>query len=156
MHKLGVKRVYCYGVVQTAVCALLFGTLDFIEDKTLFLGLSYLLRILESVAEAASWSAVFAMLLHMFPDNVATMFAISETFFGIGMIVGPTVGGALYEAGGFTLPFAALGGVLVCAAVFCFFVLPNTSEDPRSNREKPSVLQALKVPPIVLAMYRLV
>ena len=37
MHKLGVKKVYCYGVVQTAVCALLFGTLDFVEDKTLFL-----------------------------------------------------------------------------------------------------------------------
>jgi hypothetical protein len=38
------------------------------------------------------------------------MFAILETFFGIGMIMGPTVGGALYELGGFTLPFVSLGG----------------------------------------------
>jgi len=59
----------------------------------------------------------------------------------------------LYEAGGFTLPFAALGGVLVGAAIFCFFVLPNTPEETRTVREKPSVLQALKVPPICLAMY---
>ena len=49
------------------------------------------------------------MIAKEFPDNVATMFAILETFFGIGMIVGPTVGGALYEAGGFTLPFVSLG-----------------------------------------------
>ena len=28
------------------------------------------------------------MIAKEFPDNVATMFAISETFFGIGMIVG--------------------------------------------------------------------
>ena len=49
------------------------------------------------------------MIAKEFPENVATMFAILETFFGIGMIVGPTVGGALYEAGGFTLPFVSLG-----------------------------------------------
>jgi hypothetical protein len=36
--------------------------------------------------------------------------AAQETFFGIGMIMGPTVGGALYELGGFTLPFVSLGG----------------------------------------------
>ena len=49
------------------------------------------------------------MIAKEFPDNVATMFAILETFFGIGMILGPTIGGALYELGGFTLPFAVLG-----------------------------------------------
>ena len=64
------------------------------------------------------------------------------------------MGGALYELGGFTLPFVALGGVLCCATIFCFFILPNTHEDTRSDSEKPSVLQALKVPSIVMAMYR--
>ena len=37
MYKLGVRRVYFFGVFQTAACALLFGTLDFIQDKTTFL-----------------------------------------------------------------------------------------------------------------------
>ena len=64
-----------------------------------------------------------------FPDNVATMFAILETFFGIGMIMGPTVGGALYELGGFTLPFVALGSVLVGAAIFCSFLLPSSRDE---------------------------
>ena len=41
------------------------------------------------------------------------MFACLETFFGIGLIVGPTVGGALYSVGGYTLPFAALGTLLI-------------------------------------------
>ena len=66
------------------------------------------------------------MIAKEFPDNVATMFAILETFFGIGMIMGPTVGGALYEVGGFTLPFVSLGSVLVGAAIFCAIVLPNS------------------------------
>ena len=86
------------------------------------------------------------MIAKEFPDNVATMFAILETFFGIGkykeltfdfvyifvynllgMIMGPTVGGALYEAGGFTLPFVTLGGVLFLAALFCWVVLPSST-----------------------------
>ena len=49
------------------------------------------------------------MIAKEFPNNVATMFAVLETFFGIGMIMGPTIGGALYELGGFTLPFVSLG-----------------------------------------------
>ena len=53
------------------------------------------------------------MIAKEFPNNVATMFAILETFFGIGMIVGPTVGGALYQVGGFTLPFVSLGSKCV-------------------------------------------
>jgi hypothetical protein len=43
-----------------------------------------------------------------------------------GEIVGPVVGGALYELGGFTLPFAVMGGLLVCSAVFIFIILPPT------------------------------
>lgn len=50
-----------------------------------------------------------SMIAKEFPDNIAFMFALLETFFGVGMICGPTVGGALYELGGFTLPFASLG-----------------------------------------------
>ena len=37
MHKLGVRRVYFFGVILTGVCALVFGTLDYIEDKVTFL-----------------------------------------------------------------------------------------------------------------------
>ncbi len=37
MHKLGVRKVYFFGIILTAVCALAFGTLDFIADKGWFL-----------------------------------------------------------------------------------------------------------------------
>ena len=90
-------------------------------------------------------SFFFNMIAKEFPENVATMFAILETFFGIGMIVGPTVRGALYEAGGFTLPFVLLGSILCCASGFCYFVLPSSVDSVNSVTEKPSVLQALKV-----------
>ena len=43
-----------------------------------------------------------------------------------GEIVGPVVGGALYEVGGFTLPFAVMGSILFFSSIFIYFVLPDT------------------------------
>ena len=47
-----------------------------------------------------------------------------------GEIVGPVVGGALYEIGGFTLPFAVMGSTLALSSVFIYFVLPDTPQPP--------------------------
>lgn len=49
------------------------------------------------MGNAAFLTASFAIIAKEFPDNVATTFASLETFFGLGLIVGPTVGGALYQ-----------------------------------------------------------
>ena len=141
MHKLGVKRVYCYGVVQTAICAILFGFLDLIEDKNLFLGLSYLLRILEGVAEAASWSAVFAMLLHMFPNNVATIYAVTEASFALAEMMGPTFGAFLYEAGGFIVPFEFCGTLCLFTGLLTILVLPDQNELVSKEEEVVEIIE---------------
>lgn len=44
------------------------------------------------------------------------------------MIVGPTVGGALYQLGGYTLPFAVMGTCLFAAAILTALVLPKHDE----------------------------
>ena len=45
-------------------------------------------RIIEACGNAGFLTGSFSMIAKEFPDNVATMFAILETFFGIGMILG--------------------------------------------------------------------
>jgi len=49
------------------------------------------------MGNAAFLTASFAIIAKEFPNNVATTFASLETFFGLGLIVGPTVGGSLYQ-----------------------------------------------------------
>jgi hypothetical protein len=46
--------------------------------------------------------------------------------FGFGMILGPTLGGAMYEAGGFSLPFAVLGGCLLFQVPIPRYFLKST------------------------------
>lgn len=113
------------------------------------------MRAVEAVGNSGFLTASFSIIAKEFPDSVATMFACLETFFGIGLIVGPTVGGALYSFGGYTLPFAALGGLLISAAVMTHFVLPSKYDEPENvqkNSDK-GMMDLLKVPSILLASY---
>ncbi len=59
--------------------------------------------------QAASWSAVFAMLLQMFPKHVATVYSFTEASFSFSEMVGPTLGAVLFSIGGFALPFEICG-----------------------------------------------
>ena len=97
--------------------------------------MSYLIRILEGVAEAASWSAVFAMLLQMFPTNVATVYSVTEACFAFAEMIGPTLGAFLYESGGFSLPFMICGGLCLFTGFCTIFVLPKQTNDDSKKIE---------------------
>lgn len=153
LNRLGVKMTLNVGIGTVGCTSIIFGLLDKIDNGKIFLGLSFTLRIIEACGNAGFLTGSFSMIAKEFPENVATMFAILETFFGLGMIMGPTVGGALYEAGGFTLPFVTLGAVLVGATIFTTIILPHSTDNSGATTNKPSMLQALKVPSIVMACY---
>ena len=137
MHKLGLKNVYIFGVISTGVCALLFGFLDFVQDKVAFLAYSYTLRVLEGIAEAASWSAVFAMLLQMFPHNVATVYSFTEASFSFSEMIGPTLGAILYSIGGFALPFELCGVLCLLTGLCTILVIPNSPSSSSSSTDFP-------------------
>jgi MFS family permease len=133
----------------------LFGFLDRFDDHTTFITLSFVVRIVEALGDAAFITASFAIIAAEFPDSVATTFASLETFFGLGLIVGPTLGGALYQRGGFTLPFAVMGGLLLVVAILTFLLMPASKpqeeEQAGGKRAPAGVLQILKVPGVALA-----
>jgi len=158
LNKLGVKRTLNIGICLVGVVLIFYGLLGQINDGKLFLGLSFVLRMIEACGNSAFLTGSFSAIAREFPDRVATMFALIELFFGIGMIVGPMIGGALYQVGGFTLPFDIMGSILVLASVFIFFVLPEvgstagTAAQP-DDGNKPNVREALSKPSILIALY---
>lgn len=91
--------------------------------------MAFVVRIIEAIGNAAFLTASFAIIAKEFPDNVSVTFASLETFFGLGLIVGPMVGGFLYTLGGYFLPFVSLGTMLFVTAVFVFCVLPRHNDN---------------------------
>ncbi|XP_063837708.1 MFS-type transporter SLC18B1-like [Ostrinia nubilalis] len=152
LNRIGPKLLFNGGILTTGTCAILFGLLDKVEGHIPFITLSFVIRIVEAMGNAAFLTASFAIIAKEFPNNVATMFASLETFFGLGLIVGPTLGGALYGLGGYTLPFAVLGSALFCAALMSCLVLPrgNDDEDVKPTGG-PTMISLLKVPGVFIA-----
>ncbi len=68
------------------------------------------------------------MLLQKFPNNVATIYAITEASFSFAEMIGPTFGAFLYEYGGFILPFEVCGSLCLLTGLFTICVLPSQTE----------------------------
>lgn len=151
LNRIGPKLLFNGGIFTTGACAILFGLLDHVNEHCPFIVLSFLIRIVEALGNAAFLTASFAIIAKEFPDNVATTFASLETFFGLGLIVGPTVGGALYQVGGYTTPFAVMGSALFLAAIMTAFVLPEHADSAEDAQQGSSLLQVLKIPGVLLA-----
>jgi len=157
LNVIGVKRTLNVGIGFVGIILVLYGCLGMIQNGKIFLGLSFVLRIFEACGNSAFLTGSFSAIANEFPDKVASMFAMIELFFGIGEIVGPVVGGALYEIGGFTLPFAVMGSILFLSSIFIYFVLPDTPRPPQCEVEcttKPTMRNALTKPAILIALFK--
>lgn len=62
----------------------MFGFLDKINSRWGFIGSSLVIRMVEAVGNSAFLTSSFSIIAKEFPNNVATTFAILETFFGLG------------------------------------------------------------------------
>ncbi|XP_012275314.1 MFS-type transporter SLC18B1 [Orussus abietinus] len=151
LNRIGPKLLFNGGILTTGTCAIFFGLLDKVEGHYPFILLSFVIRIVEALGNAAFLTASFAIIAKEFPSNVATTFASLETFFGLGLIVGPTVGGALYQIGGYTTPFAVLGSALFLAAVMTAFVLPVHNNDDHDTQNHGGFTKVLKIPGVMVA-----
>jgi len=81
-------------------------------------------------------TASYTYIIQLFPDNVGLAFGITETCIGVGMSIGPAVGGLLYGIGGYGLPFYVLGAfVLLNLPISWYFVKPVSEEDEQSSNE---------------------
>lgn len=153
INKIGPKFMFNAGIFTTATTCILFGFLDRINDTTAFIGLSFAIRIVEAMGNAGFLTASFSIIAKEFPENVGATFASLETCFGCGMIVGPTLGGALFEIGGYTLPFVTLGTMLLVAASVTYCILPSYNDFKGESESSGNILQLMKVPSISLAAY---
>ena len=103
--RISPRYLYIPGALVGALCTLVFGALQLVESLSLFLCLSYILRLLAGMANTAAWGALMAALMTIFPDKVSKVVAASEFFSCGGFVLGPAIGAYFYNLGGFILPF---------------------------------------------------
>ena len=123
------KFVLVAGLVVAGVCACLFGLLDLLLDTKIYFILALVLRGIQAIGCAGYFTASYALLVESWNGSRLCMaLGIYEMATGLGMISGPILGSALFEAGGFSLPFYSVGGLLLFTAILVFFLVENDSE----------------------------
>lgn len=117
------------GLFYVGMASILFGSLKQSPPGSVFLGLAIAVRVFEGLGTAAFQTAVFSIVAAEFPKSLASTYSVQQTAFGVGLVAGPTVGGFLYQIGGFTLPFVCVGSLLLICDALAYLLLPHTEND---------------------------
>nr|XP_055120350.1 MFS-type transporter SLC18B1 isoform X2 [Symphalangus syndactylus] len=107
-----------------------YSVLDRVPDGPVFIAMCFLVRVMDAVSFAAAMTASSSILAKAFPNNVATVLGSLETFSGLGLILGPPVGGFLYQSFGYEVPFIILGCIVLLMVPLNMYILPNYESDP--------------------------
>lgn len=122
------KPMLLMGVLLSGTSNIAFGVLDRVNDSTMFIASSIIIRCLEGLGAAAFSTASYTYIMYTFSNGVSAAFGITETFIGIGETIGPAVGGGLYALGGYGLPFYVLGSFVILTIPLSWFILKPINE----------------------------
>ncbi|KAK2184640.1 hypothetical protein NP493_259g01027 [Ridgeia piscesae] len=154
MPVVGARFLLLAGQFFGGGCVLLFGTLDYIptsdENTTLFTVMCFVVRGFAATGCTASNTASFVITANAFPNNVATVFGILEMATGLGLMIGPAVGGVLFQISGFALPFVTLGAFMMLSVPVCGLCLQQQQFGDLHRLATVPLASLLRVPAVFI------
>jgi MFS family permease len=84
-------------------------------------------RLVQGAADAVTWVVGFALIADLYgPAERGRVMGLVMSGTGVGFMLGPSLGGWLYEVGGIRLPFLTVGAMaLLTAAAFIWIEVPK-------------------------------
>lgn len=154
LNTIGVRFLFVSGVLLASGGAIGFAFLDRSPGGMIYFITALLCRSV--VGLGASMGISYAIVAYSFPNNVASVVAVLEFVSGIGFMAGPVIGGALFQIGGFELPFLIIGGLMFLLFLVSLFIFPEAegSSVTRSTNEPSALpmLPLLKIPQFTLTL----
>ncbi|KAL8186536.1 UNVERIFIED_CONTAM: hypothetical protein K2H54_073584 [Gekko kuhli] len=147
--QIGAKFMLVSGMFASGCVTILFGLLDRAPDGPVFIGLCFLVRGMDAVGFSAAMTASFSILAKTFPNNIATVLGSLEIFTGLGLVLGPPIGGFLYQTFGYEIPFIVLGCVVLTMVPLNLYLLPSYDSTP----SKDSFWKLMTIPKILLLCF---
>lgn len=137
--RIGRKLVLVVGLLALAASTVLFA---FAQS----LAWLFAARLVQGAADAVTWVVGFALIADLYgPAERGRVMGVVMAGPSVGFMIGPSLGGWLYETGGMALPFLAVAGLaLATATAFVWLRLP-----PRqAARETVPIGLVIRVPAV--------
>ena len=133
---IGSTKLFIFGVLISGLTNILFGFLPAIKSGPVFLGASLAMRSVTALGESALNTSVYPLARRRSGKGTqSTVMSMLETMIGCGTTIGPFVGGILFEYGGFFLPFATCGSLLLVSGCLAYYVLDPKEEEIAAAKE---------------------
>ena len=87
-----------------------------------------ILRVMQGVAYSTMDVALLMYCTKLFPGQVSKVVGENEAIVGLGVVVGPPIGGLLFQLGGFRLPLLVLAGLSAFFAVATWAIVEMSAE----------------------------
>jgi len=155
---LGARKFLLVGSLICALGNITFGFLPAVNGSTAFFWSSIVVRVGVAMGESAMTPACYALCGQQVSEkNQGKALSLAEACFGVGTMFGPSLGGFLYEFGGFSLPFWVAGGVLLVVVIMVSFLLEDKSNQYSSlDGDQPvSWKQVILAPGMMVALFAL-
>jgi multidrug resistance protein len=140
--RIGRRGPMLWGLVGLGGSTLLFAVAN-------TYALLLLARLLQGMAGAVTWTAGLALITDVYPAEQrgkALGAALSAT--AVGGLVGPALGGVLYDLGGYRLPFLVVAGLAFADGAARALLI---EELPRhEHRQRPALLGLARDPSVVV------
>jgi len=161
LPKIGVKRAFVVGMIIGGICCGLSGFLQFFGPGWKFVATAVFIRICHATGNAMVIVSTFSYSAVEFQECVGTIFSFTRTAMNLAQLLGPSMGGAIYQCGGFYLPFISMGAMQTGMGLLMICLLPEISnsnelEDVRRGSaigtgrrsNKISITNILRIPTI--------
>jgi MFS transporter, DHA1 family, solute carrier family 18 (vesicular amine transporter), member 1/2 len=113
------------GPMIVGLAILAASTIAFAYAQTL--SMLFVARLLQGVADGITWIVGFAMIADLYgPDERGRAMGLAMAGSTLGIIIGPVLGGWLYEIGGIRLPFVVVAVMAVVELAVFAVVAPPT------------------------------
>ncbi|OXB72560.1 UNVERIFIED_CONTAM: hypothetical protein H355_000234 [Colinus virginianus] len=149
LTKIGAKFMFVAGMFVSGCVTILFGMLDKVPNGPMFIGMCFLVRAMDAIGFAAAMTASFSILAKAFPNSIATVLGSLEIFTGLGLVLGPPLGGFLYQSFGYEVPFITLGCVVLVLVPVNMCLLPKYDAIP----SKESFWKLFLLPKVLLLCF---
>ena len=135
-HLIGRKKVYLLGICSETLGILIF-VLVIHTDGVMFILISFIGRMCMGLGGSCILISTFALIASLYHDSMEAKIGVSESLGGIGLIVGPLVGGLIYAAVGYSGVFLTMLVVFISTGFATFRLIPDYVADvEKEEKEK--------------------
>ncbi|KAG1666548.1 MFS-type transporter SLC18B1 [Nymphon striatum] len=154
VSKIGIKCMFLIGMIVITIATGVSSVALRIPTGNPFFAYCAGMRFIQGAGSGALQTSLYAFITTEFADRVSSAAGFLEMAFGVGYALGPLLGGLLYTAGGFPLPFIVTACMCFVMVPVSWFLLPVSvlHEKDQSLSASKSSLRLLTIPSIYLPL----